>query len=62
MPAHFDTDPWADPAVYETATGNWEFLLSLRSYITERLPAFGGAGWTPLAADFDGCVTLLEVR
>ena len=51
---NYDTDHRTDPAVYNTANGNWMLLLSANNYIVITLTGSGGNEYRPGVYDFDG--------
>ena len=50
----FDGDAKADMTVYDRGTGAWRLLTSASGYQTSRTIHWGGAGYTPVPADYDG--------
>ena len=55
MPADYDGDGLADPAVYQRNAGNWSVMISSANYHQINLSEFlGGTGCRPVAADYDG--------
>jgi hypothetical protein len=55
MPADYDGDRLADPAVYYRGWGDWRVLLSSANYYPLDLPnLLGGYGYRAVAADYDG--------
>ena len=53
VPADYDGDGQADPAVYQPAAGQWIIHLSGGNYQRFSVP-FGGAGQAAAPADYDG--------
>lgn len=49
----FDGDGKADPAIYQSATGQWIVMMSANRYQT-RTFLLGGAGFMPVPQDYDG--------
>ena len=54
VPADYDGDQRADPAVYQSAAGGWRVWLSGSSYQEASVINWGGAGQTAVPADYDG--------
>jgi len=55
MPADYDGDLKADPAIYGESNGVWAFRMSSANYQTTILTqSLGGAGYIPVPADYDG--------
>ncbi len=53
--ADYDGDGKADPAVYQTATGQWYIWLSSQNYVLSGPHTFTMTGYTvPVPADYDG--------
>ena len=50
----FDGDSTADVTMYGRASGTWRLLTSASGYQTARTINWGGAGYTPVPADYDG--------
>lgn len=54
IPADYDGDGKADPAVYDESSGDWSVIMSRFDYLTASA-SFGGKGWVPVpAVDYDG--------
>ena len=47
VPADYDGDGWADPAVYHQDTGIWELFPSTQVYQLDRVP-FGDQAYQPV--------------
>jgi hypothetical protein len=58
VPADYDGDKKADPAVWSPATGNWFILKSTTGYSDSLTKLWGNPGYDanfkPIAADYDG--------
>lgn len=52
--ADYDGDGLVDPALYESAYGEWHVLLSSQGYVESTVTLGGGEGFEPIVGDFDG--------